>query len=593
DLLWKTALLGGLLTATLQAGIGYAPVAGRLALGAPARPAPTSANGEDARAEAPRAEAAAAAERTPAAAPRDVAPPVAPRPRPAGEGHDVPWLPLLLGAWAVGAGLLLVRLAVQHARLFRALAGRRPLDEGPLAGMLAELRRNAGLWTPVRLSASAACPTPIAIGRAEICVPERFLTDLDPDQQRGALAHELAHLRRADPLWQLAAGVVEAVFFFQPLNRVGRLRWREAAENLCDDWAVQSTGSPLGLARCLTHVASWIGPARVPEVMAAMAEGGSPLLRRVERLAEWRPAPSRAPWLRPVAAAALLAGVAATAPAVTQRALAAAPPVVQAAALRPVGPDTVLLPPDPSAPLAARWAWARASAPRREHWVAWGVRGPSRAEYPGGSFPVSSSAPHRGNEAPGAPTLRQALARSGGTGADVAFVFGMDGEGRGEVRRVRLRSADAPLSLEGRPLLWLGTAGAGESLARLDTLEAAAGDPALRAEIAAAHALHADPGEVVRSVAALLRAEGDPEVRAEAVQWLPRVHPESDEVAAALLEVAFRDPAESVQMEAVDALARSRAPSASRALVRIAETHPRWAARSEAAQTLARRERRR
>jgi hypothetical protein len=171
----------------------------------------------------------------------------------------------------------------------------------------------------VRLSASDVAPTPLALGRAEICVPPRFLGEMDPDQQRAALAHELAHLVRRDPLWHFAAAVVNAVLFFQPLNRLARRRIRESAEYLCDEWAARQTGSPLGLARCLAQVASWVAPGRdpIPAGTLAMAEGGSPLLRRVERLAAWRPSAELPAGLRVAAALAVLIPVAAMAPSVT------------------------------------------------------------------------------------------------------------------------------------------------------------------------------------------------------------------------------------------------------------------------------------
>lgn len=571
DLLWKAALFGGLLTASVQVGAGYAPAAGRLALA-------------EARATSPAT--SPAAEPAPAAHREDGAPGVrsAEPPPPAGPPtlSRPNWVRAAVIVWAAGAALLLLRLAMQHVWLFRALRGRRRVDDGPLAAMLAELRRNAGFWRPVRLSTSAACPTPIALGRAEICLPERFGTDLDPEQQRSALAHELAHLRRGDPLWQLAAGVAEAAFFFQPLQRRGRMHWREAAENLCDDWAVQSTGSSLGLARCLTDVASWVGTVRVPQATAAMAEGGSPLLRRVERLAEWRSPEGGSRWRPAAAAAVLVALVAAAAPTVshgTARPNARSPTATTGLAVA-VPPDTVLLPPSASAPLASRWEWALRNAPAGGAWIGWGVRGPRRASFGGQAAPVAS-----GDQAPaGSASMQEIVADED---FDVAFVLALEGSARAP-SRMRLRSADAPIDLRGLPLVWLGTAGADESIAQLRTLRSGAGD-ALRAELAAAVALHANTGSVLRGSRVLLAEESVPAIRSELVQWLPRAHPRSDAVAAALVDIAFGDAAATVRAEAVDALSDMGGEQARIALERVAREHPELKLRSEAAQTLAHR----
>jgi beta-lactamase regulating signal transducer with metallopeptidase domain len=322
EALWKAALVGGLLTASFAHLSNHTALGGRWALtdglATESLHVPGASVGT-------RYSTAAGGLSEPAGAPPHAA---------GGEGLEQSgvassggsvagagsWIALLLGIWGTVAVLLLGRLAVYHVRLFRELRDRQPITTGPLPEMLATLRRRAGIWTPVRLTASPRCPTPLVLGRNEICVPTRFSRDLDADQQRSALAHELAHVRRRDPLWQLTAGVLSAVFFFQPLHRLAGRRLREAAEHLCDDWAARQTGSPLGLARCLTSIAGWVGSVAVSEVAVAMAEGGSPLVRRIERLAHWHERPVVAPPLRLAPAAALIVVVAAAAPAVSREA---------------------------------------------------------------------------------------------------------------------------------------------------------------------------------------------------------------------------------------------------------------------------------
>ncbi|MGH7475663.1 MAG: M56 family metallopeptidase, partial [Longimicrobiales bacterium] len=294
ETLWKTALVGAIGTATLQGVLGWAPLTGGLELASTAVGSVNSANASAAR--QPESRRVGLDEAAPAGASAEVTEPtgdVATRtssPLPTVRDRLVPGPGVLLASWLVVALALLLRLGLRHVRLQRLLCDRRQLDEGGLAAALAELRRNAGLWRPVWLSASPRCPSPLALGTREICVPERFVSELEPEEQRAGLAHELAHLARRDPLWHVLAGVIESVFFFQPLNRVARLRLRESAEYLCDDWAVRQTGSQLGLARCLAQVASWVGPVRepVPSGTMAMAEGGSPLLLRVQRLLDGR-----------------------------------------------------------------------------------------------------------------------------------------------------------------------------------------------------------------------------------------------------------------------------------------------------------------
>jgi hypothetical protein len=136
----------------------------------------------------------------------------------------------------------------------------------------------------VTLTLSERLTSPVALSADEICLPERALSELDPIRMESILAHELAHLVRRDPMWLTIARVIEAVFFFQPLNVIARRRMQEAAEFASDAWASRRVARPLDLAYCLARVAEWtIAAPRLP--VPAMAERrGAVLVRRVERL---------------------------------------------------------------------------------------------------------------------------------------------------------------------------------------------------------------------------------------------------------------------------------------------------------------------
>jgi HEAT repeat protein len=191
----------------------------------------------------------------------------------------------------------------------------------------------------VRLTSSATISSPVALGLGEICVPDAALTDLDADQQRGLLAHELAHLARRDPLWLDCASIIERVFFFQPLNRLARRELQNAAEYLCDDWAAARTGSGVPLAKCLARVAEWIQASPLGVPVAGMAEQRSLLVARIARLIGRRAAESPAPKLALAGAALVLLGaVVAAAPGVqgTPVVTGAAPQSGSAESRRPV-----------------------------------------------------------------------------------------------------------------------------------------------------------------------------------------------------------------------------------------------------------------
>lgn len=319
EAMWRFALVGALVTATAQLAAGWEPVAGRIALDAPAvsetvRPVPV-------RVASIRVEATAPVQ---------------------AEGPPLPSWPFdlrttALGFWAGGALLLGLGWAISYFRLKRRLRARPEVVGGGMFTILRQLHGELGLSPLVRLTCSSRVSVPVAlgIGRPEICVPPRALSHLEPEQQEGMLAHELAHLVRRDPFWLTFSRLLASVLFFQPLNWVACRRLRELSERLCDEWAVERTGRPLSLARCLAEVAGWsVRPLPVP----SMADRPSNLAQRIRHLLDDSRSPQRR--VRPVWIGAgmlvLLAGVAAVAPGVYAAVSEEKPRQAEAAALAEV-----------------------------------------------------------------------------------------------------------------------------------------------------------------------------------------------------------------------------------------------------------------
>ena len=340
DRLWKLALVGGLMTASVQVGSGLEPFGGRVHLmseessalfsegsetngAGTVTPAtahldtfPTDGGGtlEGSGSEAPRilrrplTRTTDKTTRSFSGAPAVAATVEGPRPEPNAEASPQtalpaasqietgatkflrtpggPWRSWLSILWVLGAVTGLLTFATAMRRLQRHLRGRVELDDGPLRARLDGLMARANVRGRVRLSASPRLAAPITIGflRREICVPFRALTDLSPIQQEAMLGHELGHAIRRDPAWLGFCWFLERVLIVQPLNRVARRRLQHNAEILCDDWAVHLTGRRLSLASCLTEVAQWV--VGRPQALPApgMAGSGAPLTQRVERL---------------------------------------------------------------------------------------------------------------------------------------------------------------------------------------------------------------------------------------------------------------------------------------------------------------------
>jgi beta-lactamase regulating signal transducer with metallopeptidase domain/protocatechuate 3,4-dioxygenase beta subunit len=137
--------------------------------------------------------------------------------------------------WLGGSAMLLARLILDYLGLIRT---RRTAVAAGVEERL--LCRTLALQMEVR--APELLRTPLVAGPclAGIIFPAVLLPEELPSVTLATvLVHELAHLRRGDCLWNLWRQTTVAVLFFQPLAwRLSR-RLEAAAEEVCDDHAVQ------------------------------------------------------------------------------------------------------------------------------------------------------------------------------------------------------------------------------------------------------------------------------------------------------------------------------------------------------------------
>ncbi len=281
--LWRFALVGALVTASLQSIRSTAPLSGTLRLDGdtPARTTVHVEVNRDRNAVLPGyVVSPARVGKTVVKSSINVTP---------------VWPLIVLGTWFVVAAALLSRFLVARARFLHTIGPRTSADHTLAGNALRHLMREGRITREVRLTLSDRLTSPVALGSDEICLPSRAMSELGPVRIESILAHELAHLVRRDPSWLTVSRVIEALFFFQPLNIFARRRMQESAEFASDAWASVRVARPLDLAHCLARVAEWtIAAPRMP--VPAMAERrGRVLVRRVERLTTGRVVPEETP----------------------------------------------------------------------------------------------------------------------------------------------------------------------------------------------------------------------------------------------------------------------------------------------------------
>jgi bla regulator protein BlaR1 len=193
------------------------------------------------------------------------------------------WSHLLVFGWLAGALVIALRLLRDWRLLRRAIrTGTEPPAE--LATMLQRQIERVGIRRHVRMRLTARITSAGVYGwlRPVILLPTALALCMPRDQLETLLAHELAHVRRADFLANSLALLARTLLYFHPVvHRVCRDLER-AREQLCDDLVVSLDIDRIKYARALSAAETFRQQVQVP-VPLLTATGGE-LSERVHRI---------------------------------------------------------------------------------------------------------------------------------------------------------------------------------------------------------------------------------------------------------------------------------------------------------------------
>ena len=200
------------------------------------------------------------------------------------------WLPAVaLGAWLILALVQFIRILRSYAYVRGVRWRSRPAAsemQKVFAARLAQCR----IGQPVRLLISNEIVSPMATGflRPAVILPASLGGAFEEAEIGYVLLHELAHLARGDNWTNLAARFAAAFAGLHPvavwiLRRIERER-----ELACDDWVVSFTGQARPYAQSLARLFEVCAARRRVLLATGMAERGSQLGQRIERLLRGR-----------------------------------------------------------------------------------------------------------------------------------------------------------------------------------------------------------------------------------------------------------------------------------------------------------------
>jgi TonB family protein len=174
-------------------------------------------------------------------------------------------LTIALGIWAVGAAAGIAILMIGCIRLLRLTRRAQKMSRGGWITCAEQIAREYDLRPPVLLQTDhPSLLVTWGIRRPRVLVPARAL-GWPVERIQLVLAHELAHIRRGDWVVQIAAELVRALHWFNPLFWIACRRLREESEQACDDEVINRgiDGSDYAthlvhIARELRHPMTWV-----------------------------------------------------------------------------------------------------------------------------------------------------------------------------------------------------------------------------------------------------------------------------------------------------------------------------------------------
>jgi beta-lactamase regulating signal transducer with metallopeptidase domain len=188
----------------------------------------------------------------------------------AGAQTSLPWLAII---WAAGAALVSLRV-LRGQLAARRLA--RTSEPAHAESWLSAQRAAAGalgLVNDVGLRRSEMIESPMTIGILQPRVLLPAAADAwSPERLRTVLVHELGHVGRHDLLVQLAAQLVCALYWWNPLAWLAAARLRIEREHACDDLVLAAGVRPSSYASELLEVSRSIAADAATHACACMAD---------------------------------------------------------------------------------------------------------------------------------------------------------------------------------------------------------------------------------------------------------------------------------------------------------------------------------
>lgn len=166
------------------------------------------------------------------------------------------WMKIGTVIWLLGVMLMLLNGLLYIWRMQRERRRLRRVNAPELLKLVLATRRQFGIRRaiPIYTGGSANNPYMSGLMRPWIFVPEQALRELDASRLRHILAHELAHYKRRDMLWNLLGSIAATIHWFNPLMWLTIRCMKIDREVACDAYVLEVLGEEEAIDYGLTLV---------------------------------------------------------------------------------------------------------------------------------------------------------------------------------------------------------------------------------------------------------------------------------------------------------------------------------------------------
>jgi bla regulator protein BlaR1 len=163
-----------------------------------------------------------------------------------------------LGIWLIGLIyffvkhlLTLISLKISCKNLFN--------ENKKLKELLNDLKPKLNISRNIKIGEIQKLSSPIVFGvlKPTILFPIGLFTNLSTDQVEMILLHELAHLKRLDPIFKSIQTLIESLLFFNPFIWLISKEIEAERENACDDIVVKLSNKTITYSKALVKVSEY------------------------------------------------------------------------------------------------------------------------------------------------------------------------------------------------------------------------------------------------------------------------------------------------------------------------------------------------